>query len=198
MVKGTPGNALGSYLDGTEISVYGNVQEATGDTMNDGAIYNHGSAGDGTGYAMRGGVILIQGDTGYRTGVHMKQYKEKFPPLWWAAWRQLFGGIPGRRPDRDFWGFTMKTSPSPVTSAVPDARRENLFAKRHPAGGDIPRQTLEDAAQEDLNAIEPLLRKFCGSFMRIWTRSSASTFRAFSEYKKSFISYIYKTNLSIV
>jgi len=35
-VTGTPGNALGSYLDGTEIDVYGNVQEATGDTMNGG------------------------------------------------------------------------------------------------------------------------------------------------------------------
>ena len=73
---------------GTEIDVYGNVQEATGDTMNGGAIYIHGSAGDATGYAMRGGKILIQGDTGYRAGVHMKEYKDKIPAI-------VVGGVAG-------------------------------------------------------------------------------------------------------
>ena len=56
-INGTPGNALGAYLDGAEIVVHGNAQDATGDTMNEGTICIHGSSGDATGYAMRGGSI---------------------------------------------------------------------------------------------------------------------------------------------
>ena len=80
-IDGTPGNALGAYLDGSEISVYGNAQDATGDTMNKGRIFIHGSAGDATGYAMRGGRIYVDGDVGYRAGIHMKAYRHKVPVL---------------------------------------------------------------------------------------------------------------------
>lgn len=78
-INGTPGNALGSYLDGAICVVNGNAQDAVGDTMNDGQIYIHGNAGDALGYAMRGGRIFVRGNSGYRTGIHMKQYKEKCP-----------------------------------------------------------------------------------------------------------------------
>lgn len=80
-ITGTPGNALGAYLNGSAIEVYGNAQDAVGDTMNDGEIRIHGNAGDATGYAMRGGRIFIEGDTGYRAGIHMKAYREKRPAL---------------------------------------------------------------------------------------------------------------------
>lgn len=60
-INGTPGNALGCYLNGCSIHVYGNTQEATGDTMNSGSIYVYGSCGDATGYGMRGGRIFIRG-----------------------------------------------------------------------------------------------------------------------------------------
>ncbi len=80
-LEGTPGNALGAYLDGADIVLYGNAQEATGDTMNDGSITIHGNAGDGTGYAMRGGKIYIKGSVGYRTGIHMKAYDDKIPVI---------------------------------------------------------------------------------------------------------------------
>lgn len=53
IINGTPGNALGSYLNGADIIVNGNAQDATGDTMNDGSIIIHGSSGDATGYAMK-------------------------------------------------------------------------------------------------------------------------------------------------
>ena len=33
-----PGNALGTYLDGAEIVLHANAQDATGDTMNAGEI----------------------------------------------------------------------------------------------------------------------------------------------------------------
>jgi len=80
-VHGTPGNALGAYLDGGTIEVFGNAQDAVGDTMNDGRIVIHGNAGDALGYAMRGGGIYVRGDAGYRTGIHMKEYKDKVPAI---------------------------------------------------------------------------------------------------------------------
>jgi len=76
-IDGTPGNALGCYLDGAVIEVHGNAQDATGDTMNDGKIIVHGNAGDALGYAMRGGSIFVKGNAGYRTGIHMKEYCSK-------------------------------------------------------------------------------------------------------------------------
>ncbi len=80
-VHGTPGNALGAYLDGAEIEVFGNAQDATADTMNDGSIIIHGSCGDAAGYGMRGGKIFLRDNAGYRAGIHMKAYKEKFPVM---------------------------------------------------------------------------------------------------------------------
>ena len=80
-INGTPGNALGAYLDGTTIVVNGNAQDAVGDTMNDGKIIINGNAGDALGYAMRGGKIFVKGSAGYRTGIHMKEYKDKRPVI---------------------------------------------------------------------------------------------------------------------
>ena len=78
---GTPGNALGAYLNGATIIVKGNAQDAVGDTMNDGKIIIHGNIGDAAGYAMRGGAIYVKGNAGYRAGIHMKAYKDKVPVL---------------------------------------------------------------------------------------------------------------------
>ena len=80
-IHGTPGNALGAYLDGATIHVHGNAQDAVGDTMNSGEIIIHGNAGDALGYAMRGGCIYVRGDSGYRTGIHMKEYHDKKPVI---------------------------------------------------------------------------------------------------------------------
>ena len=59
-VHGTPGNGLGQYLNGSTLEVFGNAQEAVGDTMNE-------------------GDIIIHGNVGYRGGIHMKAYQEHFP-----------------------------------------------------------------------------------------------------------------------
>ena len=80
-IHGTPGNALGAYMNDCVINVYGNGQDATGDTMNCGKIIIHGSCGDTTGYGMRGGEIFIKGSAGYRVGIHMKEYKELKPVI---------------------------------------------------------------------------------------------------------------------
>ncbi len=81
LIYGTPGNALGAYLNGAKISVHGNAQDAIGDTMNDGAIIVHGNCGDTAGYAMRSGEIYVEKNAGYRVGIHMKSYKELFPTI---------------------------------------------------------------------------------------------------------------------
>ena len=80
-ITGTPGNALGAYLNGADIEIRGNAQDAVGDTMNDGNILVFGNIGDAAGYAMRGGKIFVRGNAGYRAGIHMKAYKEKHPTL---------------------------------------------------------------------------------------------------------------------
>lgn len=80
-IEGTPGNALGAYLNGADITVCGNAQDAVGDTMNAGRIVVHGNIGDAAGYAMRGGRIFVRGNAGYRAGIHMKAYKEKIPVM---------------------------------------------------------------------------------------------------------------------
>ena len=80
-LTGVPGNALGAYLNGAQLTVRGNAQDAVGDTMNDGRIIVYGSIGDAAGYAMRGGEMFIRDNAGYRAGIHMKEYEEKRPVM---------------------------------------------------------------------------------------------------------------------
>lgn len=80
-IEGVPGNDMGAYMDGLEIVVKGNVQDAPANTMNNGRIIVHGNAGDTVGYAMRAGEVFIKGNVGYRVGIHMKEYKEKVPVI---------------------------------------------------------------------------------------------------------------------
>lgn len=80
-IDGIPGNALGAYLNGADITVHGNAQDAVGDTMSAGRIVIHGNIGDAAGYAMRGGEIFVEGNAGYRAGIHMKEYKEHKPVI---------------------------------------------------------------------------------------------------------------------
>ena len=37
-IHGTPGNDLGAFMDGASVNVFGNCQDATGNTMNFGAV----------------------------------------------------------------------------------------------------------------------------------------------------------------
>lgn len=80
-INGTPGNDLAAFMDGPRITVYGDVQDGCGNTMNQGEIIVHGSAGDVTGYSMRGGNIFIRDNIGYRAGIHMKEYKNMKPNI---------------------------------------------------------------------------------------------------------------------
>jgi glutamate synthase domain-containing protein 3 len=80
-VYGTPGNDLGAFMNGANITVHGNVQDGCGNTMDHGTIVVHGRAGDLVGHSMRGGKIFIRDDAGYRVGIHMKEYLGKRPAI---------------------------------------------------------------------------------------------------------------------
>lgn len=91
-IYGTPGNDLGSFMNGPIINVFGNAQDGCGNTMNEGEIIVHGHAGDIAGFGMRGGKIFIRDDVGYRVGIHMKEYQKKKPILVIGGFTQDFLG----------------------------------------------------------------------------------------------------------
>ena len=94
-IHGVPGGDLAAFMDGPTVRVFGNGQDAAGNTMNDGRVIIHGHAGDALGYGMRGGDLFVRGDAGYRVGIHMKAYKTQIPAI-------VIGGCAG-----DFLGEYM-------------------------------------------------------------------------------------------
>ena len=165
VLEGTPGNALGAYLDGADITLYGNAQDATGDTMNKGTITIHGNIGDAAGYAMRGGVIYVKGDAGYRAGIHMKAYKDKLPVLVIGGRCGSFlgeyqaGGIiivlglgcEGRVPVGNFCGTGMHGG--------------KIFLRTEELPPDLPVQVEASVATADeLEEIAPYLDSYCEKF----------------------------------
>jgi glutamate synthase domain-containing protein 3 len=94
-VHGVPGNDLGAFMDGPDITVDRNAQDGVGNTMNSGTIVVHGRAGDIVAMGMRGGKIFIKDGVGYRAAIHMKEYRRHLPVL-------VIGGEP-----QDFLGEYM-------------------------------------------------------------------------------------------
>ena len=166
-ITGTPGNALGAYLDGACIEVNGDAQDAVGDTMNAGRIIVHGSIGDAAGYAMRGGELYIEGNAGYRAGIHMKEYKEHKPVI-------VIGGRAG-----SFLGeyqagglilvLGLHTDGRPVVHFFPCT---GMHGGKMVFRGDVssirfPDQvTLHSATAEDMAEIAPYVREYCRLFDR--------------------------------
>lgn len=163
-IEGIPGNALGSYLNGADITVFGNAQDAVGDTMNDGSIVIHGNTGDAAGYAMRGGSIYVKGDAGYRAGIHMKAYKEKVPVM-------VIGGHTG-----SFLGEYQAGGLIIVLGLGSNRKIVGNFPCTGMHGGRMilrsdctgikfPDQvTARAATEEDLNDIDQYLSEFCRLF----------------------------------
>lgn len=161
-ITGTPGNALGAYLNGGSIEVFGNAQDAVGDTMNDGSIIIHGSIGDAAGYAMRGGQIFVKTDAGYRAGIHMKAYKEKVPVM-------VIGGRTG-----SFLGeyqaggliivLGLNTDGKPIVGNFPCTGMHGgkLYLRSDCRDIIFPKQvTARAATPDDLSEIDVYLKKYC-------------------------------------
>ncbi|MDD4565567.1 MAG: glutamate synthase [Eubacteriales bacterium] len=163
-IYGTPGNALGAYLDGANIIVQGNAQDAVGDTMNDGRIVIHGNAGDALGYAMRGGSIFVRGNAGYRTGIHMKQYKYKKPVI-------VVGGKVGSFLGEYLAGglivvLGMGIEVVPVGNFPGTGMHGGrIFIRTSKELTGLPAQVIEEiASDEDMSEILPFLSEFADLF----------------------------------
>lgn len=165
ILSGTPGNALGAYLNGASIEVRGNAQDAVGDTMNAGRIVVRGSIGDAAGYAMRGGELYVQGDAGYRAGIHMKAYGDKLPVM-------VIGGKAG-----SFLGeyqaggvivvLGLTESARPVVSNFPCTGMHGgkLFLRSDCKNILLPKQVIaRPASHKDLDGIWTYLHTFCELF----------------------------------
>ena len=170
VIKGTPGNALGVYLNGAAIRVLGNAQDAVGDTMNDGYIVVDGNIGDAAGYAMRGGRIYVRGNAGYRAGIHMKEYKPetgaaKVPVM-------VIGGKAG-----SFLGeyqaggkivvLGMDDSDRPIVSNFPCTGMHGgkMYLRSDCKNIKFPSQVRVSAAtKEDLGEIEEYITEYCAFF----------------------------------
>ena len=164
-INGTPGNALGAYLDGGVITVNGNAQDAVGDTMNDGKIIIHGNAGDALGYAMRGGGIFVRGNAGYRTGIHMKEYKDKKPVI-------VIGGRAGSFLGEYLAGGIIivlglgSDDGAPVGNFTGTGMHGGtIFIRASIKFSDLPAQvTKKLASKDDLKKIEQSIFEFAGYF----------------------------------
>lgn len=161
-ITGTPGNALGAYLNGGSIEVFGNAQDAVGDTMNAGTIIVHGSIGDAAGYAMRGGEIYVKTDAGYRAGIHMKAYRDTIPAM-------VIGGRTG-----SFLGeyqaggliivLGLNTDGKPIVGNFPCTGMHGgkLFLRSDCRDIIFPKQvTARPATSDDLKEIEKHVKKYC-------------------------------------
>jgi len=163
VLKGIPGNDLGCYMDGGEIEVIGNAQDAIGNTMNDGKITVHGNCGDTAGYAMRGGQILIKGNGGTRIGIHMKEYMDKVPEI-------VLGGKSG-----DFLGEYMAGG-TVLVLGIGTNELCGRFAGTGMHGGRIllrgefdkelisDKLAIEPASEDDMVIIRRLVGDYCKAF----------------------------------
>lgn len=165
VIRGTPGNALGAYLNGADITVLGNAQDAVGDTMNEGRITVHGNIGDAAGYAMRGGRIFIKGSAGYRAGIHMKAYRDKVPLL-------VIGGTAG-----SFLGeyqaggvivvLGLDAGEKPIVSnfSCTGMHGGKLYLRSDCAGVRFPPQvTARPADAEEIAVLRTFLLDYCAAF----------------------------------
>ena len=165
ILSGTPGNALGAYLNGASIEVCGIGLDAVGETMNAGRIVVRGSIGDAAGYAMRGGELYVQGDAGYRAGIHMKAYGDKLPVM-------VIGGKAG-----SFLGeyqaggvivvLGLTESARPIVSNFPCTGMHGgkLFLHSDCKNILLPKQVIaRPASHKDLDGIWTYLHTFCELF----------------------------------
>lgn len=165
ILSGTPGNALGAYLNGASIEVCGNAQDAVGDTMNAGRIVVRGSIGDAAGYAMRGGELYVQGDAGYRAGIHMKAYGDKLPVM-------VIGGKAGSflgeyQADGVIVVLGLTESARPIVSNFPCTGMHGgkLFLRSDCKRILLPKQVIaRPASHKDLDGIWTYLHTFCELF----------------------------------
>lgn len=164
-LDGIPGNDLGAYLNGGDIIVHGNTQDATGDTMNDGTITVYGNSGDALGYAMRGGSIYVQGYVGYRAGIHMKAYREKIPQVVIGGYTGSFLGEYQAGGRIIVLGIGLEDRPIVGDFCGTGMHGGKIYLRTTHLPADLPRQIeCRDATGEDMAEIADSVRTFCQKF----------------------------------
>jgi glutamate synthase domain-containing protein 3 len=162
-IYGTPGNDLGAFMSGPQITVHGNVQDGCGNTMDHGRIVVHGRAGDLVGHSMRGGKIFVRDDAGYRVGIHMKEYLGKRPSI-------VIGGTA-----QDFLGEYMAGGVLVVLGLNMKERRHNArFVGTGMHGGTMyirgevshlgKEVAIVDFTEEDHRVLGSLVDEFCSYY----------------------------------
>ncbi len=165
VVEGTPGNALGAYLNGAKIIVRGNAQDAVGDTMNEGLIAVYGNIGDAAGYAMRGGKIYAKGDAGYRVGVHMKAYRDKIPVVVIGGKTGSFLGEYQAGGVIVVLGLTSKKGEIVGDYPCAGMHGGKLFLRSDCSGIEFPKQvTARLATTDDIDELKGYVAEFCALF----------------------------------
>ena len=165
ILRGTPGNALGAYLNGADIVLYGNAQDATGDTMNSGSITVYGNTGDAVGYAMRGGAIYVQGNAGYRAGIHMKEYQEKVPLLMIGGRCGSFLGEYQAVVVIVVLGLGCEGKPIVGNFCGTGMHGGKIYLRTETLPPDLPAQVVAaPAEQPDMEEISEQVALFCGKF----------------------------------
>jgi glutamate synthase domain-containing protein 3 len=166
IIHGVPGNDLGAFMDGPNITVDRNAQDGVGNTMNNGTIVVHGRAGDIVAMGMRGGRIFIKESVGYRAAIHMKEYRKHVPVL-------VIGGD-----TQDFLGEYMAGG-LVIVLGLGGKKRAKFKAHHIGTGmhggaifmrGEVEEYQLgkearvEPADEEDFAAIRPYVEEFVGYF----------------------------------
>jgi len=164
-IQGVPGGDLSMFMNGPEVTVYGNADHAPGNTMDGGRLIIHGSTGDAVAHSMRGGEVYVRDDVGYRAGIHMKAYMEKKPVL-------VVGGQ-----SRSFLGEYMAGGILVVLGIGKDCPVEGRGVGSGIHGGSIfLRNVTPDevdagigakvvsADEEDMEVIKPYILNFCRYF----------------------------------
>ncbi|MCD7741106.1 MAG: glutamate synthase [Ruminococcus sp.] len=195
VINGTPGNALGAYLDGCDIVVNGNAQDACGDTMNKGSITVHGSAGDATGYAMRGGAIYVRDNSGYRTGIHMKSYMEHVPAL-------IIGGKAGSfLGEYQAGGYIVVLGIGYENGDVvgrfcgTGMHGGKIFLRTDKTPWDLPAQVkAAEAKKSDMDEIAGYVKEFCKKFDQSYEEIMSSKFFVLTPDTKNPYKQLYTEN----
>lgn len=163
---GTPGNDMACFLDGGTIEVFGNCQDAVGNTMNGGEIIIHGHSGDAMGYGMRDGQIYVKDNVACRGGIHMKEFRDMRPVL-------VIGQNAGSFLGEYMAGGTI------VLLGLNMKRGEKLFGTHCASGmhggkifvrGAFPKEYLNDNIkitnldEDDLKELKTYVKKYCKYF----------------------------------
>ena len=178
-VHGTPGNDMACYLNGGRVVVYGNCQDAVGNTMNGGEIVVHGHSGDAMGYGMRDGQIYIRDNVACRGGIHMKEFRSMRPVL-------VIGKNAGSFLGEYMAGGTI------VLLGIDLKRGEKLFGTHCASGmhggkifvrGNFPKENLSpnikivSLDETDKRELASYVKKYCKYFDRDFDRIMSKPFR---------------------